>query len=319
MTGTSLVQSVFSLQQPAMVAAGPRRIVPAHRRVAGGSLSPLILFLVACLSAGGCSTLLSGASQGFANNLSSAILDSDDVELVRDGAPAYLLLIDGLLEGSPDDAGLLVTAARLNSAYAGAFVEERVRAQRMHAKALIMAQRAVCEEIKGGCGLDTLALPAFTAWLAARRAADAPLLYALGSAWAGWMQVHSDDFNAIAQLARVKALMTRVVELDEKLDHGGAHLYLGVFETLFPPAMGGRPDVGRMHFEKAIELSGGRHLLTRVMYAENYARLVFDRDLHDRLLSDVLAADPKAKGLTLINIVAQARAHKLMETADDYF
>lgn len=266
-----------------------------------------------------CSTIITGASQGFTNNLASAILDSDDLELVRDGAPAYLLLIDGLLSGSPDDAGLLSTAARLNSAYAGAFVEEGARARRMHDKALNMARRAVCEEIKDGCDLETIDFKVFEAWLAARKAKDVPLLYGLGSTWAGWMQIHSDDFNAIAQLARVKVLMQRIAELDETIDHGGVHLYLGVFETLFPPAMGGRPEVGRQHFERAIELSQNRHLLTKVMFAESYARLVFDRELHDRLLAEVIAADPKVPGLTLINTVAQVRARKLMESADEYF
>lgn len=267
----------------------------------------------------GCSTIITGASQGFTNNLASAILDSDDMELVHDGAPAYLLLIDGLLAGSPDDAGLLSTAARLNSAYAGAFVGEADRARRMNDKALNMARRAVCEKIKGGCDLERMDFKVYEAWLAARKPKDAALLYGLGSTWAGWMQVHSDDFNAIAQLARVKALMQRILELDEAIDHGGAHLYLGVFETLFPPAMGGRPEVGRQHFERAIELSQNRHLLTKVLFAENYARLVFDRELHDRLLSEVIAADPKAPGLTLINTVAQVRARKLMESADEYF
>ncbi len=278
----------------------------------------LTALLLIVLSSG-CTSIISGVSQGFTDNLSNAILDSEDIELVRDGAPAYLLMIDGLLAGSPDDAALLSTAARLNSAYAGAFVEEKERARRMHTKALNLAKKAVCEEIDNGCDLEKIELSTFNAWLTERDEDDAALLYGLGSTWAGWMQVHSDDFNAIAQLARVKALMQRVVELDETLDQGGAHLYLGVFETLFPPAMGGKPEVGQAHFEKATELSNGRHLLTKVMYAESYARLVFDRELHDRLLGEVLAADAKSPGLTLINVVAQGRARSLMESADDYF
>ena len=34
-------------------------------------------------------------------------------------------------------------------------------------------------------------------------------------------------------------------ELDPDYDRGGVYLYLGVFETLFPPAKGGKPEVGR--------------------------------------------------------------------------
>jgi hypothetical protein len=113
--------------------------------------------------------------------------------------------------------------------------------------------------------------------------------------------------------------MQRVVDLDERYDYGGAHVYLGVFDTLFPPAMGGRPEEGRRHFERALELSGDKYLMTKVLYAENYARLVFDRPLHDRLLEEVMVADPRQPGLTLINTVARERAAELLESADEYF
>ena len=38
----------------------------------------------------------------------------------------------------------------------------------------------------------------------------------------------------------------------------------------------------------------------KVEFARTYARLVYDRELHDRLLEDVLAADPDVPGLTLV-------------------
>ena len=77
------------------------------------------------------------------------------------------------------------------------------------------------------------------------------------------------------------------------------------------PAVGGRPALGRTHFERAIELSGGRHLLAKVLFAEHYARLVFDRELHDQLLTEVLAADIEAEGLTLMNAIAREQAPRL--------
>ncbi len=59
--------------------------------------------------------------------------------------------------------------------------------------------------------------------------------------------------------------------------------------------------------------------MVRVLYAKHYARLVFDKDLHDRLLNEVIAADPHAPGLTLINVLAQEQAHELLESGKDYF
>ena len=220
---------------------------------------------------------------------------------------------------SPDNPQLLAQSARLNSAYATAFVSNPERAKLLTANAMSAMERSVCLDLKHACGLRTRPYDEYEAWLAARTVKDVPELYQLGSVWAGWIQANSDDFAAIAELGRVKALMTRVAELDENYDYGGPHLYLGVFETLLPPSLGGRPEVGRSHFEKAIEISHGKYLMTKVMYADQYARLMFDRELHDRLLEEVLAADPDEPGITLINTVAQRRAEELLESADDYF
>ena len=96
-------------------------------------------------------------------------------------------------------------------------------------------------------------------------------------------------------------------------------MYLGVFETLVPPALGGKPEVGRGHFERALALSDGANLLAKVMFAEQYGRLVYNRELHDRLLQEVLEAPVEAPGFTLMNSVAKERAEDLLASADDYF
>src|SRR6476646_2566191 len=89
----------------------------------------LRLALASVVLASGCSTVMNRATQEFANNLSTAILSQDDPGTVRDGVPAYLLLIDGLIQGSPKSAGLLLAGSNLYGAYAGGFVAETVRAQ----------------------------------------------------------------------------------------------------------------------------------------------------------------------------------------------
>ncbi len=277
------------------------------------------LMMTALIGLSGCMSLVSSFTSGFAEDLGNAILDNPDVAMVQEGAPAYLLLMDALVTQSPDNADLLLQSSRLTSAYAAAFVNDPERAKLMAEKALVDMQRSVCLSIRDGCELRTRPFEAYESWVDARKLAEVPELYQLGTVWAGWIQANSDDFAAIAELGRVKALMLRVAELDEEYDYGGPHLYLGVFETLLPPSLGGRPEIGRAHFEKAIDISEGRYLMTKVMYADQYARLLFDRDLHDRLLNEVMASDPREPGLTLINTVAQRRAQELLDTADAYF
>ena len=150
-------------------------------------------------------------------------------------------------------------------------------------------------------------------------AEDITYLYGYAVAWTGWIQANSGDWNAIGQLARVKLMMARVLELDETWDRGGAHLYLGGLETILPASMGGRPDLGKIHFEKAIQLADGKFLMTKVVYAEQYAKLMFDKVLHDRLLNEVIQADPNFDGMTLTNRIAQERAVVLLADGEEYF
>ncbi|MEE2785285.1 MAG: TRAP transporter TatT component family protein [Pseudomonadota bacterium] len=267
----------------------------------------------------GCSTVITSVTRGFAENLSSAILNNPDLEMVRAGAPSYLILIDSLVAGSPDNAYLLEQSAYLHSVYAVAFVDEEARAKLLHTKAKQQALTATCLALKDACGLDTQSFKVFEAWVGDMQSRDVPILFTLSTSWLGWIQAHSEDFSAIAELARVKAMMTKIAELRPGYDDGSVYLYLGVFETLLPPAMGGKPELGREYFERAIALSNGQNLLIKVMFADQYARLMFDRELHDRLLKDVLAAPREVLGLTLMNTVAKEQAADLLASADEYF
>lgn len=276
-----------------------------------------VLLLIFSLS--GCASLVASTTSGMAAGLSDAILEQNDPETVESGTPAYLLLIDGLILDSPKNETLLISGARLYGAYAGVFVQDNERAQRLTTRARDYAERALCRHRATLCNLATRPFDDYRAALAKTEKSDLPFLYTLGSTWAGWIQAHSSDWNAVADLARVRAAMERVVEIDETYDSGSAHLYLGVMSTLLPPTLGGKPEVGRAHFERAIVLSQGRDLMAKVEYARRYARLVFDRPLHDRLLNEVLQAPVTAPGLTLRNTLAQRAARDLLKSADQYF
>ena len=113
--------------------------------------------------------------------------------------------------------------------------------------------------------------------------------------------------------------MDRLLELDETYDDGGVHVYLGILNALRPPALGGQPEVARSHFERAIEISEGSDLSAKVEYARRYGRMMFDRDLHDRLLTEVLASPAEAPGRTLFNVLAKRDAEELLASSAAYF
>jgi len=277
----------------------------------------LIIGFLSSISA--CSSIISSATSKMANNLSSTILNSSDTQTVADGAPAYLLLVSSFLKDGADNEGLLRSAAGLHSAYAGVFVKDKSRAAAMSSQALDYALQAVCVSNADFCELRKTPFVDFGLSLKKLTKKDVATWYVLGTTWAGWIQANSKDWNAVAELARVKAVFKRLLELEPTYKEGGVHLYMAVLSSLLPPALGGKPEIGKMHFEKAIELSKNKNLMAKVLYAEKYAKLLFKKQLHDNLLNEVLKADPIAKDLTLMNTLAQQKAKTLLAASDDYF
>ena len=72
----------------------------------------------------GCNTLVRSATSDLADNLGLAIQNQNDPDTVRQGAPAYLIMIDSFIQGSPDDINLLLAGSSLYGSYAGAFAAE---------------------------------------------------------------------------------------------------------------------------------------------------------------------------------------------------
>jgi len=311
--------STARLGQDPMVGIAPNESLERCGKAGIHLLLRDLLVLIVLLSLPSCSRLVSMAANDLTENLAQAIADSDDPATVEAGGPAYLLMLDGMIRSDPENPALLEKAAALYSTYAAAFVADPLRTRKLADKAMDYAERGLCARRQADCDLRQTDFAQFEARLQALTVSEVPRFFTLGAAWAGWIQAHQDDLNAVAELPRVEAIMTRIVALDEGYMQGSAHLYLGTFAILVPPALGGRPEIAEEHFERAIALSGGTNLMAKVVYAERYARMLYDRPLHDRLLEEVLAADPDIPGLVLQNTLAQQRARRLLADADTFF
>lgn len=269
-----------------------------------------------------CVALSSCATVQIPNNLSSAILNSDDLQTVNDGLPAYLLMVDALVETYPKSESLRLTSASLNGSYGGVFVpaDQPERQKRLTAKALEQAGIAFCLYDNKACDLTALkpveleqALPQ---WNSPK---DLPYLYALGTAWASYIQAHADDWLVIAQLGRAEAVLKQLVSIEPEYEKGMALLYLGVMNSILPPSLGGQPDIAQDYYERALVAGNEENLIIYVYYASNFARLMFDQALHDDLLNRALSLDPYVDGYTLQNVFALEQAKQLLATSNDYF
>lgn len=278
------------------------------------------LFVAAqALALGACATLLSNAGASLADSISTAMLNQNDPEIVRDGAPAYLMMLDGLVEDAPDNPELLARAADLYAAYGVVFVDQPDRARKLTAKGRQYGQRALCAADSSACGIWDRPYEDFRSGLARLDRGDVAAMYTFAFSWLAYIRAHSDDWRAVARLPETRETLLRIKELAPEFRPAKVEHFLGVLNTFRPPALGGDFDAGRSHFERAVSLAGERDLSIKVDFARYYARTLYERELHDRLLNQVLEADAEQRGFVLLNTLAQEEARALLESADDYF
>ena len=74
----------------------------------------LLLFLLICLpiSCATSKTMTVGATASLLEDVAQSAYRQSDLKLIREGMPAYLMLIGGMVQAVPDNAKLLITAAQ---------------------------------------------------------------------------------------------------------------------------------------------------------------------------------------------------------------
>lgn len=116
-----------------------------------------------------------------------------------------------------------------------------------------------------------------------------PAAYWYASALGKWAR--AKGFGVlVGNKDKIKATMTRVLELDPNFYHGGPHRYFGAFYAVAPDFAGGDVKQSQVHYEKSLEIAP-YFLGTKVLMAENLATKLDDEEMFDRLLEEVLAAD----------------------------
>lgn len=261
-----------------------------------------------------CSSLLTTMIEPTIGNLQK----QTDLDLVCEGAPAYLLMIDSMIASDPDSPSILQVGAKSYSAYVAAMTEcgyndDRIAAIAGKARLYGTALLARILPIAPADSLETL-----NNALQGMDKSDVPELFWGTLAWVTWIQHQHGSPASIADSVKVEKIMLRLEKLDDTFQQGSVHLFFGGYYASKPEMFGGRLDLSRMHFEKALTISHHAFLLVQTTYAQTYARLAMDKELHDKLLQEVLDFPlEKAQEHALSNQIAKRRAKKLL--AEDYF
>ena len=150
-----------------------------------------------------------------AEDVLHAAAKQHDPAIVRDGSPAYLMLVDGLIEAYPNKGELLTAGCQAYTVYASSFVEDSdpVEASLLYAKAkdygfIALSTKRDFQQAVSGPFDD------FVIFLRDYNKEYVPALFWTTSAWAKWISLHLDSLEALADMPRLEATMQRVIELD---------------------------------------------------------------------------------------------------------
>ena len=298
-------------------------------------LSPIATALVG-LALAGCRSIAVGAMADAVSGSGGVYGKDPDPELVKAAVPFGLKTMEGLLQEKPTHEGLLTSLASGFTQYGYAFVQQdaeaaeiegrnaEARTGRERARGLYLRAREYglrgLEVRHAGLSASLRGVKGAEAALAAATREDVPLLYWTAAAWGAAIAAGKDRMDLVAELPAPVAMMRRALALDETFDDGAIHEFFVAYEASRSEAQGGGPAVARMHYQRALAISGGKKLAAHVSFAESVLVQSQDRAEFTRLLREVLQADPAVEPrLTLSNVLAQRRARLLLAHLDDLF
>ncbi len=259
------------------------------------------------------------ATSTIIDNTLTAVYEESDRKLAQDSIAGFLKMLEGLLKSDPDNRMLLRRAVEGYTGYTLGFIEDydEERAIVFYGRARDFGRRLLSRNSSIERALKSN-LDEFELALQTRSKSDIPDLFWAANAWGSYIKTNPSDLSALANMGKVKAIMERILELDESYYFGGAHLFLGVVEVEIGVA--GNQRSAKDHFDRALEFSDGKFLLTKVLYAKHYAVRTFDEKSFVTVLNEVLQTPGDVlPEYRLINEIAKEKARLYLAQKDEWF
>lgn len=289
-------------------------------------------------SLAGCSTARNMAVREVAGALAgdaamAVYTSDDDPEFVRDALPFGLKTTEMLVRQDPENRKLYLACASGYVQYAHVFLfqeAERLE-QEDYRKGRHLRERARRLYLRGrdyaleGLELDYPGITkqlkeGVTHGLVMLAEKDVPLLFWAAAGWAGGVASDVGNMNGVADLPVAEAMMRRVLELDESFEAGAVHEFFVSYEASHAGTGSGSYEAAEKHFQRAVELSGGKKASAYVGYAQAVAVRQQDLALFEELLKKALAVNVDAvPEWRLANVIAQQKAAWLMDRRAELF
>lgn len=298
----------------------------------------IALLPIAVLLAPACSlkTIVVNQTATVLADASGAFNQETDLEFAAISIPASIKTAEGFLQAHPTQTTLLKVVAEGYVNYAVGFLEDKAealeeddpelsdhlnrRAREFYRRARNYGFRYLRIELPElAQALESGKMPS-DELLATVGQDEMAGLFWTGMAWLAFINQSKEYPDELVHLPIARRIMFRCIELDETFFHAGALMTLAAVDAGVPKALGGKPDEATKKFKRVIELTKGEHLMSYVLYGRMVGLQTGDKELYVTQMKKVLAANPDVnKDLSLANRLAQRRAKRYLEEADDLF
>lgn len=269
-----------------------------------------------------CSTMIKGVTE----SLVGGVMQQKDMRLIEDGAPAYLLIIESLIFNNPENRDFLMAGIQTFSSYSS-FIKEDERKKIFQEKIekwgnMLLATYPMYVKYEQMNNEDNDAKnKAYTKFVSSIKKKDIPYVFwgffgNISNAVSGGLS----DPSLFLILPRIIELAQRIYDLDDTFMDGMPHLIFGLYNCVYPEAYGGSFETGKKELDMAIEISGGKNLLYKVLYAEFYYKPLYDREGYEKLMNEVINFDLESHPTgRIMNSMAQEQAKSYLEHIDEVF
>ncbi|MCL1928898.1 MAG: TRAP transporter TatT component family protein [Treponema sp.] len=301
----------------------------------------LFLAIIVVLSVSSCSlnklviNKVSDALTGGGAN--TVFMGDNDPRLVGDAMPFAIKMYESLLDQNPNHQGLIVTTGSLFIMYANAFVQgpaemlplsqyeekwaELERAKNLYLRGVTILERGINNKYPGMLGKwGPEENPQFTGGLSKMKQEDITLFYWYAAGTLSAYALNVFDISLGMRVPQIVEMINKAYELDSGYNSGALDELFFIVYSALPDGMGGDMEKALVHYQKALEKSGGQTAGPYVSYAQSVAVKKQDYDDFKNSLEKALDIDPNAdRNNTLINVINQKKARYLLEKARDLF
>ena len=299
----------------------------------------IAVLAVYCLVLSSCSVnklAMRAVANALTSEGSSDVFTGDpDPQLVGDAIPFAIKLYESLLAANPDHQGLMLTTGSLFVMYSNAFVHgpaemlrpsewrtreaELQRAKQLYLRGHEILYDALEAKFRGfrKASADDGSLQSI---LRRCTKSDVGLLYWAVAGGLAAYTINVFDFDLSSRIPEWNMMIRRAYELDP--DFGGATLdeFFVLYYASLPELMGGDKERAKIHFQRAMEKTGGNSSSAYISYAQSISVPAQDYDTFQDYLERALAIDPNADVSTrLVTVVNQKKARWLLDNAYNFF